>query len=774
MEYLYTIFVTYFLLCWSQVVPVGAIPQYYNSAQDTCVLSLVIPKDSIKNNCNNHEALLAKIQSLEAQLRQMTHHVRVIDTQRIQPAMTQYADLANKVRNMESQMSAMTLKNRYLESKYHEFESKLESVSRSSSRSSEGSDRLLDPIKPLLMEEFQILKANLMQSLEQELFHLYSQNLEEIGSATGMEELSESSSLQKLLLKGDNSLLRTKDQEIDELLEVDSVNINQLARSLQKLTGRINMGNEEERTHEIALEKELGDSEVNVTSTNHSNLTADTNTSSVSDDEQQRNVSDGTDQTESVLQYNISTENTLSENESLSDSLSSNSSSVFPNRSQSSLTAKEKDQVTNEISQQLQVIIQRIVKKAVQQQQEEVAIATVPQDTETTQCNVTEKLSELEMKFSELKKNLTEFYRTERTSSLSAGLLMTQQVADLKAGLESLSRRVDGPQNTLQRASHLQNELDILKTHIQVNLKERLDTSVTALEQRVTILERNNNMSSSYLNIFKQTLQSYRNESQNMIGNLQQDINAVQSQIRHLNKSRNQNSDVEMRVNDLEADFGDFDFKQNAFDVKLDRIKDSMAQNDREVGTKFRSIQQNLHRVQSRFTMLTNMSRNIQIMGVKQSTMEKKVSKNEITLKYLYIQHRLESGEWMAYNFSYNSVKNSCNKLQYVRQNSVCSGTTARFVGVILCSEDKYKILLGNSLDDEFLDIADERGHGEDHCEFVGGSREKQALVEKEFSFFPSTRAYMRADWGQEPHLANMSPILTPVASWYECGVKIP
>ncbi|XP_060064500.1 CAP-Gly domain-containing linker protein 1-like [Ylistrum balloti] len=777
MEYFCTTVVTYFLLYWSQVVRVSAIPQYYNAAQDTCVLSLVIPKDSIKNNCNNHEALIAKIQALEAQLRQMTHHVRVIDTQRIQPAMAQYADLANKVKSMENQMSAMTLKNRYLESKYHEFESKIDTLSRSNSRSTEDSDRLLDPIKPLLMAEFQILKANLMESLEQELFHMYSRNFEDIGSATDMEGLTgnpENSSLQKLLLKGDDSLFRSEEQENDELLEVDSLNINQLARSLKKLTGRKMKEIEEFKKRETVSEKESD--KLKITFNKSSNLTVEPSSTTMSDEEQRRKMSYGTNQSENILQHNISEENMTTDDEFSSDLLSANSSSVTQDTSQSSLTPKETNQITNDISQQLKFMIQRIVNKAIRQHQDEVAMATLNQDTQPncSQCNFTEKMSELEIKFTELKRNQTEFYRTERTSALSAGLLITQQVADLKAGLESLNRRVDGPQNTLQRASHLQNELDVLKTHIQKNLKERLDSSITALEQRVTIQERNNNKSSSYLNIFKQTLQSYRNESQQMLGNLQQNINTIQSQIKHINKSRNQNSDIEMRVNDLEADFGDFDFKQNAFDVKLDRIKDSMAQNDREIGTKFRSLQQSLLRDQSRFSVLTNLSRSIQIMTVKQTTMEQKVSKNEMTIKYLYIQQRLETGEWMAYNFSYYSVKNSCNKLQYVRQNSVCSGTTARFVGVILCSEDRYKILLGNSLDDEFLDIADEHGHGEDHCEFVGGTRDTIAQVEKGFTFFPSSEAYMRENWGQEPRLAKLSSILTPVASWYECGVKIP
>lgn len=777
MEYLRTVFVIILLRC-CVIIPVWCAPQYYNSVQETCVLSLVIPKESIRNNCNN-EGLLAKLQSLEAQLRQLTHHVRIVDTQRIQPALTQYASLADKFENMESQLSALTLKNRYLESKYLDLTSNVETLSRSVSQTPEGSDRLLDPIKPLLMAEFQNLKTNLMQSLEEELYHLYSQNVEEngsveeTGSAIDMDELAvspETSSLQKI--ERDNSSTETEVEMGDDLIAVESVKINQLARSLQKLTSVPEKDTETSGERDIVSEKEskekLNSLTTNVPSGNQtvSMVTTDiSNSSYVLDMEQDLST---VSRSENGSQANIS------ENVSPQNTSGNASQNISVNTPQNRLSVAEKDSLKKEISLQLKVIIQRTIDKALQQQMDKVS-NKVP-ITDTNSCNltsVTAKLSELEANFADLQQNVAAIYQGQGNTFTSADFVNSQkQIAALKSALESLGRRVDGPQNTLQQTSQIQDEMNAIRTNIQINLKERLESEMMALRQRVQVQEGKNNMSSSYLNIFKQTLQSYRNESQHTISDLQQDINSLHTHIKHLNKSRNHDTDI--RLNDIELEFGDLDFRQNAFEARLDRIKDGMAQQDRDIGTQFRAVEKDIQRVQSRYAIITNLSRTVQIMDIKQTSMARNVVKNELTMKYLYIQQKLESGDWMQYNFSYNSVKNSCNKLQYVRQNNICSGSIGKFVGVILCSEDRYKIFLGNSLEDEFLDIADEHGHGQDHCQFVGGESESLAIVEKEFSFFPTTKAYIRAEWGEEPRQGSISPILTPVTSWYECGVKIP
>lgn len=72
----------------------------------------------------------------------------------------------------------------------------------------------------------------------------------------------------------------------------------------------------------------------------------------------------------------------------------------------------------------------------------------------------------------------------------------------------------------------------------------------------------------------------------------------------------------------------------------------------------------------------------------------------------------------MRYNFRYDDNWNDCHGDRYVRRSG---HTFAKYVGVILCSEEKYKIFLADHLKGLFQNVADGNGDGRDHCEFVGG-----------------------------------------------------
>lgn len=84
------------------------------------------------------------------------------------------------------------------------------------------------------------------------------------------------------------------------------------------------------------------------------------------------------------------------------------------------------------------------------------------------------------------------------------------------------------------------------------------------------------------------------------------------------------------------------------------------------------------------------------------------------------VQGALKNNKWREYNFKH-SVKNTANDCKngkkYVKQTKFATG---QFVGVVLCSPNRYKIYLSDSLTETFLDIADKSGFGENHCEFVG------------------------------------------------------
>ncbi|XP_058280381.1 target of Nesh-SH3 isoform X18 [Hirundo rustica] len=95
-----------------------------------------------------------------------------------------------------------------------------------------------------------------------------------------------------------------------------------------------------------------------------------------------------------------------------------------------------------------------------------------------------------------------------------------------------------------------------------------------------------------------------------------------------------------------------------------------------------------------------------------------------------------------------------------------------KFVGVQLCNSLRYKIYLSDSLTGKFYNIGDQRGHGEDHCQFVdsfldGRTGQQEDLPVKD-GFFRAVR--------QEPVKFGKIGGETQInyVRWYECGTSIP
>ncbi|GAB1599834.1 uncharacterized protein LOC115217293 [Argonauta hians] len=127
----------------------------------------------------------------------------------------------------------------------------------------------------------------------------------------------------------------------------------------------------------------------------------------------------------------------------------------------------------------------------------------------------------------------------------------------------------------------------------------------------------------------------------------------------------------------------------------------------------------------------------------------------------------VNSGKWAAYNFSFNRITSDCYGKRYIKKIRYQVG---RYVGVILCAEpDRYKIVLSNRMFSGYMDIADNYGSGDDHCEFVGSSR-------RTFNCHGSneiTEAFGRSGWGEEVRRQKVG-FLNPTCPWYECGITIP
>ncbi|XP_074890322.1 target of Nesh-SH3 isoform X28 [Buteo buteo] len=121
---------------------------------------------------------------------------------------------------------------------------------------------------------------------------------------------------------------------------------------------------------------------------------------------------------------------------------------------------------------------------------------------------------------------------------------------------------------------------------------------------------------------------------------------------------------------------------------------------------------------------------------------------------------------WTEIPFN-SDTYSECKGKQYVKRTWY-----KKFVGVQLCNSLRYKIYLSDSLTGKFYNIGDQRGHGEDHCQFVdsfldGRTGQQEDLPVKE-GFFRAVRQepVKFGKIGGETHINYVR--------WYECGTSIP
>ncbi|XP_078317948.1 uncharacterized protein LOC111104981 [Crassostrea virginica] len=127
---------------------------------------------------------------------------------------------------------------------------------------------------------------------------------------------------------------------------------------------------------------------------------------------------------------------------------------------------------------------------------------------------------------------------------------------------------------------------------------------------------------------------------------------------------------------------------------------------------------------------------------------------------------------WFQFNFTYDTTFNGCpDGDRFVRRTKYSS---APFVGVVLCSPTRYKILLGANLTGTFLNVGDGFGQGEDLCELVGGL-EMNAYLPGDNTNAPEMTGYARKYLGEEFQLQPIAGETTwRCNSWYQCAVQIP
>ncbi|XP_074070439.1 target of Nesh-SH3 isoform X2 [Macrotis lagotis] len=124
---------------------------------------------------------------------------------------------------------------------------------------------------------------------------------------------------------------------------------------------------------------------------------------------------------------------------------------------------------------------------------------------------------------------------------------------------------------------------------------------------------------------------------------------------------------------------------------------------------------------------------------------------------------------WTEIPFKSDSYS-ECKGKQYVKRTWY-----KKFVGVQLCNSLRYKIYLSDSLTGKFYNIGDQRGHGEDHCQFVDSFLDGRTGQQLSSDQLPTKEGYFRAV-RQEPVQFGEIGGHTQInyVQWYECGTTIP
>ncbi|XP_054556629.1 target of Nesh-SH3 isoform X1 [Talpa occidentalis] len=124
---------------------------------------------------------------------------------------------------------------------------------------------------------------------------------------------------------------------------------------------------------------------------------------------------------------------------------------------------------------------------------------------------------------------------------------------------------------------------------------------------------------------------------------------------------------------------------------------------------------------------------------------------------------------WTERPFNSDSYS-ECKGKQYVKRTWY-----KKFVGVQLCNSLRYKIYLSDSLTGKFYNIGDQRGHGEDHCQFVDSFLDGRTGQQLTSDQLPTKEGYYRAV-RQEPVQFGEIGGHTQInyVQWYECGTTIP
>lgn len=407
----------------------------------------------------------------------------------------------------------------------------------------------------------------------------------------------------------------------------------------------------------------------------------------------------------------------------------------------------------------VQVLLKTEIQRILQQQVDEV-LSLVSKHS----AMVDTRLEDQEKRFTQLEERLAADIKH-----------LDQVVSSLKLELTSVSQGVQTLYQRTDKSEELAEAVAELKKNMSMEGNSRLLATLTDEQgKKVRKLER-------LTEIYQQSLEHYRNETKMEYKDLKERMAKESGAVKSLNQALHTNITAEVKQANAELNST---IEKQIEDVKrrVQVIEDNslllqidLSSFERQLKSKSSKSERDIEVLNEDVSDLKQKARNLQkSLGTTESGQEhllQVVNTTAAEMQSLKMEVKLNVLDgWLPYNFDYMKTRTDCFGEQFIRKSSYKTG---RLVGVVLCSQDRYKIFLGQSLTDTFKNIGDDSGIGEDHCEFVNAPDKNKVKVSPFRTSSETEPGYVRTRWGQEPRIELIN-IIRPSPAWYECGVPIP
>lgn len=345
-------------------------------------------------------------------------------------------------------------------------------------------------------------------------------------------------------------------------------------------------------------------------------------------------------------------------------------------------------------------------------------LAEVVRLVEKLKVDVGEQFLKLDNKF-ELANKQSTLHITELQNSVHA----TQQ--DLQGMFEDVHESMA----KLDKVNQLEELVSDLIKNVTTNSRTESDLENEEQGKRIKKLER-------LMGVYQQSLQHYRNETKHeyreMRVSLDKETNALKMFTKALQNNINETVTYEMatfnnsynkRLQDINEQIRAHEDALLHVQMDIEKAEKMRESKQQRSDHDYDEMQETINHVVLKQKDFTKKLENIEQF---QGNINEKISAYGKDIVSLQIESRLNTDEWLPLTFEFDSSRTDCFGDQYVKRTHYAK---AKYVGVVLCSETRYKIFLSSSLNGTFMNVGDASGMGEDHCEFVGASRDAPAKL---------------------------------------------